>query len=120
MAKAATVDEHLAALPPERRATLQSIRDVVRAAAPAAVETIAYDMPALRTPDGRFLLSYDAYQRHFSLFPATAEVIAQLGDEISPYVSGRGTLRFPANRPVPIELIGRVAEILVAERAARR
>jgi uncharacterized protein YdhG (YjbR/CyaY superfamily) len=113
-----TVDEHLAALPPEQRAVMEGLRATINAAAPDATETIAYSMPALRTADGRFLLSYDAYQRHYSLFPASDAVVTACGDELRPYLAGKGTIRFPAGKPIPTELVRKVVEVLVRESAA--
>lgn len=115
MAKATTVDEHLAALPEDRRAVMDGLRQTIREAAPAAVEAIAYDMPAFRTTSGKFLVSFDAYQRHYSLFPASDTVVEEIGEPIRPYLSGRGTIRFPASRPVPLDLVRRVVEIRVRE-----
>lgn len=114
---ATTVDEYLAAAPADRRPTLELLRATIRAAAPAATETIAYDMPALRTTEGRFLVSYAAYKRHYSLFPASDAVRAALGDEIAPYVAGRGTIQFRVDEPLPTALVSRVVEIRVTETA---
>lgn len=118
MAAPATVDEYLAALPAERRAELEQLRAAVRAAAPDAVEVIAYQMPALRLR-GRFLVSYAAFARHISLFPASDGVRADLGDAIAPLLSGKGTIRFPADRPIPLDLVRRVVEARLAEETAR-
>jgi uncharacterized protein YdhG (YjbR/CyaY superfamily) len=120
VARATTVDEHLAALPDDRRATMEGLRQTIRDAAPDAVETIAYDMPAFRTANGKFLVSFDAYQRHYSLFPASSGVIDQIGSAVEPYLSGRGTIRFPAARPIPLDLVRQVVEIRVAETAKER
>lgn len=114
MAAPATVEAYLAALTPERRARLEDLGRVARAAAPDAVETISYAMPALRL-DGRFLVSWSAFKAHDSLFPASDRVVAELGDEVAPYVAGRGTLRFPLAQPLPLDLIGRIVAIRVAE-----
>jgi uncharacterized protein YdhG (YjbR/CyaY superfamily) len=113
-----TVDEHLAALPPEQRAVMEGLRATINAAAPDATETIAYSMPALRTADGRFLLSYDAYQRHYSLFPASDEVVKACGEELRPYLAGKGTIRFPAGKPIPTALVTKIVEARVREMAS--
>src|SRR6187551_959023 len=105
--RARTVDEYLAALPDERRGPMEELRRAIRRAAPDAVETIAYSMPAMRSPSGRFLVSYDAFKAHYSLFPSTAGMEAELGDELRPYLAGKGTIRFPAEQPVPIGLVER-------------
>ena len=116
---ATTVDEYLAALPEERRGPMEELRRAIRRAAPAAIETIAYAMPAFRSPTGRFLVSYDAFKAHYSLFPSTDEMEAELGDELRPFLAGKGTIRFPADRPIPIGLVERIVRIRVAEVEAR-
>jgi uncharacterized protein YdhG (YjbR/CyaY superfamily) len=113
----ATVAEYLAALPADRRERFETLRATVRAAAPDADEVIAYDMPAYRL-GGRFLCSIGAYARHDSLFPASQVVIDRLGNEVAPHVKGRGTLRFPVDAPLPLELVDRVVRIRLEETVA--
>ena len=98
---------------------MEALRRTVAAAAPGATETIAYGMPALRSHGGQFLVSYAAYKRHYSLFPATAAVTDELGGEIGPYLSGKGTIRFQAGEPLPLTLITSVVKIRLAENEAR-
>jgi uncharacterized protein YdhG (YjbR/CyaY superfamily) len=117
MARAATVDDYLAALPEERRGPMEQLRATVRAAAPEAAEVITYNMPGLRLA-GRFLVSYDAFARHYSLFPASEGVRVAIGEELAPHLAGRGTIRFPADRPLPLDLVRRIVEARVAEVAA--
>jgi uncharacterized protein YdhG (YjbR/CyaY superfamily) len=109
-----SIVEYLANLPEDRRAAIEAIRAAAVAAAPDAVETISYDMPALRL-DGRFLVSWAAYRKHHSLFPASAAVVEELGDDIRPFLSGRGTIRFPADRPIPDDIVTRVVRTRVTE-----
>lgn len=113
-----TVEEYLAGLPDAQRAALEELRRTVNAAAPDAEESIAYQMPALRSHGGQFLVSYAAFKNHYSLFPASDEVVGTLGDELTPYLAGKGTIRFPASRPIPLALVRRIVEIRVAENAA--
>ncbi|HEY0442660.1 MAG TPA: DUF1801 domain-containing protein [Candidatus Limnocylindrales bacterium] len=114
-----TVEEYLAALPDDRRAELQRLRDTIRAAAPDATESIAYRMPAFRSPGGQFLVSYAAFKAHTSLFPASAAVVEALGDEIAPYLAGKGTIRFRSGQPIPAALVTKIIEVRLAEDAAR-
>jgi uncharacterized protein YdhG (YjbR/CyaY superfamily) len=81
------------------------------------VEGIAYDMPAYRL-GGRFMCSFAAFKRHYSLFPASEAVVEALGDEVAPFVKGRGTLQFPADRPLPLDLVTRIVAIRVDETLA--
>jgi uncharacterized protein YdhG (YjbR/CyaY superfamily) len=97
---------------------VEELRKTINAAAPDATETIAYQMPSLRSPDGRFLVSYASFKSHYSLFPASDDVIKALGAEIEPYLAGRGTIRFPVSRPIPMELVTKVVKIRVKEHAA--
>ena len=120
MAHFASVDEYLATLSQDDQAALESMRATIKAAAPEADESIAYDMPAFRSHGRQFLVSYAAYKRHYSLFPASEGVRTELGAEIEPYLSGRGTIRFPAGKPIPLDLVERVVRIRVREGEERR
>src|SRR6266516_4084892 len=102
-----SVEEYLAALPPESRAVLEALRTTIKAAAPDATETISYQMPAF-TQDGRFLVSYAAFKDHCSLFPASGKVLEAHGEELKPYFSGRGTLRFTVDKPIPAALVEKI------------
>jgi uncharacterized protein YdhG (YjbR/CyaY superfamily) len=119
VAKFTSVEHYLASLSDEQRAVVEAIRRTVDAAAPEAIETIAYDMPALRSHGGQFLVSYAAYKRHYSLFPASGAVIEALGADLSPYLAGKGTIHFPADKPIPLELVTRIVKVRVAEHEAR-
>jgi uncharacterized protein YdhG (YjbR/CyaY superfamily) len=114
----ATVDEYLARLPDDRRAAMALLRATIRAAAPDATEVITYKMPGFKT-HGRFLVSYDAFKRHYSLFPASEAVVNGLGEEIRPYLAGRGTIRFASSEPIPVDLVTRIVKIRLAEDEAR-
>jgi uncharacterized protein YdhG (YjbR/CyaY superfamily) len=118
MAKPTTVDEYMAALPDDRRAVMEELRRTVTVAAPQATETIAYDMPALRL-GGRFFVSYAAYKNHYSLFPASDGVVEALGEDLAPYLSGKGTIRFPATAPLPTSLVRRIIEVRLKEHGVR-
>ncbi len=119
MAVPTSVDDYIAALPDERRAAVETVRKAVTAAAPEATETIAYGMPAFRSHGGRFLVSYAAYRHHYSLFPASGAVVEALGEELTPYLAGKGTIRFPAGHPIPAPVVTKVVKVRLAENAAR-
>jgi uncharacterized protein YdhG (YjbR/CyaY superfamily) len=97
---------------------MEGLRRTVNKSAPDAVESIAYQMPALRSHGGQFLVSYAAFKAHFSLFPASEAVVEALGEELRPYLAGKGTIRFPADRPIPLALVARIVAIRLAENAA--
>jgi uncharacterized protein YdhG (YjbR/CyaY superfamily) len=112
------VDAYLATLPEARRAVMEQLRQAIRFAAPEATETIAYNMPAFRSHGGQFLVSFDAYKNHYGLFPASDAVVQALGEELTPYLAGKGTIRFPASRPIPLETVAAIARIRFEENAA--
>ena len=93
---------------------MEDLRGAVTEAAPDATETIAYNMPALRL-HGKFLVSYQAFKNHYSLFPWSDHMAAQLGDALKPYMHGKGTLRFPRDEPIPVQLVRRIVKIRVEE-----
>jgi uncharacterized protein YdhG (YjbR/CyaY superfamily) len=113
-----SVEDYLAALPEEQRIALEEVRKTIRAAAPTATETISYQMPAFKQ-DGRFLVSYAAFKDHCSLYPASYAVMETLGDELQPYFSGKGTLRFQADEPIPAVLVEKIVKLRLGENAAR-
>jgi uncharacterized protein YdhG (YjbR/CyaY superfamily) len=114
-----SVEDYLAGLPDQRRAAAEELRQTIKAAAPEATETIAYQMPAYRSHGGQFLVSYAAFKNHYSLFPASQAVIEALGEALKPYLSGKGTIRFPADKPIPAALVTKIVKVRVEETAAR-
>lgn len=117
MAAPTSVDDYLAALPEERRAAVQELRRTISAAAPEATELISYQMPAFRS-HGQFLVSYAAFKNHYSLFPASEAVVEALGEELRPYLAGKGTIRFRADEPIPAALVTRIVKVRFAENSA--
>lgn len=109
MASYRDVDDYMAHLPDDRRAVMEELRSAIRAASPAATEAIAYNMPAFRL-GGRFLVSYEAFKRHYSLFPWSDGMLQELGDALRPYAVGKGTIRFAADEPIPLELVAEIVE----------
>ena len=119
MATPTSIEDYLAALPEEQRAALEQLRETIRAAAPRATEKISYAMPAFEQ-DGRFLVSYAAFKDHCSLYPASTAVMEALGAELETYFSGKGTLRFRADEPIPAALVKKIVRVRLEENAARR
>lgn len=119
MPKYVSVADYMADLPRGRREAMEDLRRAVTEAAPEATETIAYNMPALRL-HGRFLVSYQAFKNHYSLFPWSDHMAAQLGDALKPYMHGKGTIRFPADEPIPVDLVREIVGLRVEEVRAER
>lgn len=119
MAVPTSVEVCLAGLPREKRAALEKLRRTIKAAAPKATETISYQMPAFKDRNGRFLVSYAAFKDHCSLFPASKAVMEALGQELKPYFSGKGTLHFHTDKPIPAALVKKIVKVRIEENTAR-
>jgi uncharacterized protein YdhG (YjbR/CyaY superfamily) len=108
-----SVDEYLAGVPEPARSTLKKVRAAIRAAAPReATETISYGMPAFKYKG--VLVWFAAFSDHCSLFP-TASVIAAFKDELKGYPTGKGTIHFSSDKPLPAALIKKLVKARLAQ-----
>jgi uncharacterized protein YdhG (YjbR/CyaY superfamily) len=111
---AKSVDEYLAGLPRDARATLVQIRQGIRKAAPEAVEGFSYGAPAFRYQD-RPLAAYAALKDHCSYFPMSPAVLRAHSAELKNYQLSKGTIRFPIEKPLPATLIKKLVRARIAE-----
>ena len=102
-----TVDDYLAALPKEARATLEKMRKTIKAAAPEAMEVISYQMPMYKHHG--MLVGFAAFKNHCSFFPG-AEPVARYKDELKAYETSKGTIRFPIGKPLPATLVKKLVK----------
>jgi uncharacterized protein YdhG (YjbR/CyaY superfamily) len=113
------VDSYLASVPEPGRTTLKKIREVIRAAAPKeAIEAIGYRIPMFRYKGG--LVAYAAFSQHCSFFPMSLAVIATHKQELKPYLTSKGTLQFPLNKPLPAALVKKIVKARVAEKDRKK
>jgi len=117
MNTATTVSEYLAATPPKARTALRQLRAAIKAAAPGITERISYRIPTFDL-DGRRLLYIAAFKDHVGLYPVTAAMVARHGAAFAPYRSGKGTLRFTLDTPIPTDLVAELAKTRVEEARA--
>ena len=110
---AGSVDEYIAGFPPPTQQALQEMRRLIRSVAPAAVETISYAIPTFDL-GGRHLVHFAAYGRHIGFYP-TRRPIEVFKEELTPYKSAKGSVQFPLDRPLPLDLIRRMVEFRLAE-----
>ncbi|HXL19619.1 MAG TPA: DUF1801 domain-containing protein [Streptosporangiaceae bacterium] len=116
-AQITTVDEYIASCPDDVQEKLGEIRRRLRGAVPDAGETISYGIPTM-TLHGRHLVYFWAWKHHIAVYPVPAADQA-LEQEIAPYRVGKGTLRFPLRKPIPYDLIERLAPTRAVQRRAR-
>ncbi|HNX49572.1 MAG TPA: DUF1801 domain-containing protein [Thermoanaerobaculaceae bacterium] len=115
-----SIDEYIAAFPPQVQAVLEQIRLTISLAAPDAQETISYQIPAF-TLHGA-LVYFGAFKRHIGFYPPVSGD-RSLEEAVSPYAGEKGNLRFPLDRPMPLDLIERIVRLRVRqnlEKAASR
>ena len=109
-----SVDEYLAAQPAAARSVLQRVRATIRKALPGAVEGISYQMPVYKL-DGRMVLYFAGFRQHYSIYPATARLVAALEHELSEFLHSKATIRLSYADPIPTRLITRIATLRAAE-----
>lgn len=113
-----SVDEYIASQPAAVRGTLERVRRTIRKALPGAEEVISYKIPTYKLPGGAALY-FAGWRGHYSLYPATGNLIAALEDDLAPYEVRKSTIRFSLSEPVPVKLIARIAKFRAAEVAER-
>jgi len=107
-----TVDQYIEQFPPDVQTILSSIRAVIRAAAPAAKERISYRMPTYTMKKN--LIHFAAFKNHIGLYPTPSGTEA-FEKELSAYVRGKGSVQFPMDQPMPLDLIRRIVLFRVEE-----
>ncbi len=112
-------DSNLAQLPEPQRAVLQALREAIRAASPEAIETISYGVPTFKV-GRRNLVHYAGFKNHCSFFPGSGATTDSFLDELGPYRTGRGTIQFTVEAPLPADLVTRGVKARLAEEATRR
>ena len=115
-APARDVDEYLAGVPKEARTTLEKLRKTIKAAAPMASEVISYQMPMYKHHG--MVVGFAAFKDHCSIFPGSA-VMDAYKEELKRYDTSKGTIRFPANKPLPAALVKKLVKARIKENEAR-
>ena len=107
-----SVDDYLAAQPADRLDALDRLRQTFLRAAPDAVESIRYGMPAYRLPNGHPVY-FASWKRHTSLHDIPTLPQA-LEEQVATFRSGKDTLKFPADRPLPLDLIASILQAIAS------
>jgi uncharacterized protein YdhG (YjbR/CyaY superfamily) len=104
--KATDIDGYIAAFPKETQQKLQQVRAQIKKSAPLAVETISYGIPAFKL-NGYQLVYFAGYKNHIGLYPApvTSPLFKKV---LSAYKTGKGTVQFPLDQPLPLELVAKI------------
>jgi uncharacterized protein YdhG (YjbR/CyaY superfamily) len=113
---AKSIDEYIAGFPPDVQEILEKIRMTIRKAAPDAEEAVKYGIPTF-TLKGN-LVHFGAYQKHIGFYP-TPTGLEEFKEELSVYEGSKGTVRFPLDKPIPFDLIGKIVKFRVKENLER-
>lgn len=111
-----TIDEYIAGFPQDVQVLLEQVRQTIRAAAPEAEETIKYQMPTFMLNGN--LVYFAAFKKHIGFYPIPSGIDA-FKEELSRYEGGKGSVKFPLDQPLPLDLIRRIVEHRMQENSAR-
>jgi len=106
------IDEYIAGFPAEVREILETIRGTIQMAAPEATEKMSYGMPTFFLYGN--LVHFAVAQKHYGFYPGPSGV-SHFEEELHAYNTSKGAIQFPANKPIPYDLISRIVQFRVAE-----
>ncbi len=111
-----TIDAYIATFPKNIQISLLELRQAIRDAAPEAQEVISYQMPAFK--QNGILVWFAAFENHIGFYPKSSAIEA-FREKLSPYQTSKGTVRFPNNKPLPLELVKEMVRFRVKENLDR-
>ena len=111
-----TIDEYIAAFPEDVQVMLEQIRATIKKAAPDATEAISYAMPTFKLNGN--LIHFAAFKNHIGLYP-TPNGIDAFKDDLAVYKGAKGSVQFPLDQPMPLDLITRIVHFRVAQLSAK-
>lgn len=106
MSKPSTIDEYINAAPEAAKEKLHEIRAILKEVAPNAREEIKWGQPVLT--ENRILFSFAAFKSHLNFMP-TKPSLDPFREELTEYKTGQDTIQFPYDKPLPAELIRKIA-----------
>lgn len=113
-----TIDEYISLFPEHIQKLLTNIRKTISENAPEASETISYQMPTFKL-NGKNLVHFAAFKTHIGFYPIPSGIEA-FKEELSPYKKGKGSVQFPINQPIPLELIAKIVKFRVQEEQTKK
>lgn len=111
------IDEYIASFPEDTQKLLEQVRATIKKAAPEAEETISYAMPSFNL-NKTYLVYFAAYKNHIGFYPAPVSMEAFKKD-LAAYKTGKGSVQFPLDQPLPVDLITRIVKFRVEENVER-
>lgn len=108
------IDEYFARFPFDTQEILEQIRVTIKKVVPEAEETISYGIPTFNL-NGTYLIYFAAYKKHIGFYPVPRAIEKVDQDFASYKTSGKGTIQFPLNKPIPLNLIIKLVKFKVKE-----
>lgn len=115
--KPENIDDYIKQFAKDVQIKLQSLRQTIHNAAPDSEETISYQMPTFKLYGN--LVHFAAFKKHIGFYP-TSSGIKQFRNELAGYEVSRGTVRFPINNPLPLDLISKIVRFRVQKNLRKR
>jgi uncharacterized protein YdhG (YjbR/CyaY superfamily) len=113
-----TVDEYIKTFPEDIQKILEELRQTIREELPdEAEEVISYNIPTFKL-HGNYVIYFSAWKDHISLYPIPRADKA-LQEEMTPYMSGKGTLKFPLGKPISQSLVKKITKGLIESNRER-
>ena len=112
MNKITNIDQYITAFPKKVQDLLEELRQTIKDSAPTAEETINYQIPTFKLNGN--LVHFAAYKNHIGFYP-TPSAVYEFTKELSGYEIAKGSIKFPLNEPLPIDLIKRIVKFRVKE-----
>ena len=108
-----SIDEYIASFPEDIQKIMKQLRETIKAAAPDAGEKISYNMPTF-TLNGKYLVYFAGWKNNIAFYGAP-KGNQGFNEDLSAYESGQGTLQFPYEEPMPLDLITKIVKFRAAE-----
>ncbi len=108
------IDRYLAGLDEPQRSTLEALRKSIIEVVPGAEQCISYGMPAFKV-QGKTVAGFAAFKNHLSYLPHSGSVLATLPDDVAPYETSKGSLKFAINDPLPNRLVKKLIHTRMEE-----
>jgi uncharacterized protein YdhG (YjbR/CyaY superfamily) len=113
-----TIDEYISTFPPDVQQIVEKLREVIQDSAPNAQEAISYGIPAFKLNGD--LVYFAAFKKHIGFYPRGPSAIEAFKEELSGYELSKGTIQFPLDQPIPVDLVKRIVKFRIQQNESRK
>jgi uncharacterized protein YdhG (YjbR/CyaY superfamily) len=112
-----TIDQYIAGYPKEVQKLLQQVREAIRKVVPDAEEAISYGIPSFKLNGN--LVHFGGFKQHIGFYPGAGGIKA-FEKELSAYKGAKGSVQFPIDQPMPLDIITAITKFRVAQNLAKK